>query len=69
MTSMSLKGFHVVFIAAATLLAFAVAAWCFTAPPQPPGLGRIAAGAAALAAAAGLAGYETWFVRKMRRLP
>jgi hypothetical protein len=40
---MSLKAFHVVFISASVLLAFA--------------------------AGVGLAAYEAWFVRKMRRLP
>lgn len=65
---MSLKSFHVVFISASTLLAFALAAWCFGAGDGPDP-GRTAAGIASVAAGLGLAAYETWFLKKMRRLP
>jgi hypothetical protein len=61
---MSLKAFHVLFISASVVLAFGFAAWCLGA--QPPWL---AAGVASAAAGVGLAGYEAWFLRKMRRLP
>lgn len=64
---MSLKAFHVVFITASALLAFGLAAWCFGAGEgEDPG--RTAAGVASVAAGLGLAAYEAWFVRKMRRL-
>jgi hypothetical protein len=65
---MSLKAFHVVFISASTLLAFALAAWCFGAGDGPDA-GRTAAGVVAVAAGLGLGLYEAWFVRKMRSLP
>ncbi len=65
---MTLKAFHVVFIAASALLAFFFAAWCLGSPP-PPGLGRTLAGAASVAAGLGLAAYEAWFLRKTRGLP
>ncbi len=60
---MSLKAFHVLFISASVLLAFGFGAWCLRA--QPPWM---AAGALSFAAGVGLAGYEVWFLRKMRRL-
>jgi hypothetical protein len=65
---MSLKTFHVVFISASVLLAFGLAVWCFGAGAGPDP-GRTAGGVGSLAAGLGLAGYEAWFVRKMRRLP
>ncbi len=65
---MSLKAFHVVFISASALLAFALAAWCFSAG-EGPDAGRTAAGVVAVAAGLGLAVYEAWFVKKMRSLP
>ncbi len=64
---MSLKSFHLVFISASVLLALAFAAWCF-GENGPGGAAGTAAGASAVAAALALAGYEAWFVRKMRRL-
>ncbi len=57
---MSLQAFHVVFISASILLALGLAWWCL--PAQPVG----AAGAVVVAFA--LVAYETWFLRKMRRL-
>lgn len=57
---MSLRSFHVLFISASVLLALGLAWWCV--PEQPVGA------AAALLAALGLVGYETWFLRKTRRL-
>ncbi|OFV87526.1 MAG: hypothetical protein A2V74_04740 [Acidobacteria bacterium RBG_16_70_10] len=65
---MSLKAFHVVFISASALLAFGFAFWCLSAPPPEAGWGRLAAGAASVAAGLGLAGYEAWFLKKMRGL-
>ncbi len=61
---MSLKAFHVLFISASVLLAFGFGAWCLGT--QPPWLGT---GVASVAAGVGLAGYEAWFLRKIRRLP
>jgi hypothetical protein len=58
---MSLRAFHVLFISASTLLALGLAWWCL--PAQP--VGAAAAGLAAV----GLVAYETWFLRKTRKLP
>ena len=57
---MSLRAFHVLFISASVLLALGLAWWCL--PAQP-----VAAAAASLAALA-LVAYETWFLRKTRKL-
>jgi hypothetical protein len=64
---MSLKAFHVVFISASALLAFGFGAWCVGASPAG-GPGWIVAGVASFAGGLGLAAYEAWFLRKMRRL-
>jgi len=66
---MSLKAFHVVFITASVALAFFVAAWCFRASPEETSGARVAAGLVSVACGVGLAGYEVWFLRKMRGLP
>jgi hypothetical protein len=59
---MSLRAFHVVFIAASTLLAFFYA--LVPALGDREGLGWRAAGAASAAAGLGLVAYEAWFLRK-----
>lgn len=60
---MSLRAFHVVFIAASTLLAFFYATWCLVLGDRE-GLGWRAAGALSAAAGLGLVAYEAWFLRK-----
>jgi hypothetical protein len=65
---MSLKAFHVVFIAASVVLAFFFAAWCL-GPAAPPGPSWHAAGIASALTGLGLVAYEAWFLRKARRLP
>ena len=57
---MSLRAFHVVFISASVLLALGLAWWCLPAHP--------AWAAASAAVAFALVGYETWFLRKTRKL-
>ena len=57
---MSLRAFHVLFISASVLLALGLAWWC--GPEKPVGA------VASLLAALALVGYETWFLRKTRRL-
>ena len=57
---MSLRAFHVVFIAASVLLALGLVRWCLPAHPV--------AAAAALGVALGLIAYEAWFLRKTRKL-
>jgi hypothetical protein len=65
---MSLRSFHVVFIAASTLLAFFFAAWCFGLDGHEPGAGWLTAGIASAACGLGLVAYEAWFLRKTRGL-
>jgi 4-hydroxybenzoate polyprenyltransferase len=57
---MSLRAFHVLFISASTLLALGLAWWCLP-------VNRAWAAVAALAAV-GLVAYETWFLKKTRKL-
>jgi len=58
----SLRAFHVVFIAASTLLAFFYATWCLVLGDRE-GLGWRAAGALSAAAGLGLVAYQAWFLR------
>jgi phosphotransferase system glucose/maltose/N-acetylglucosamine-specific IIC component len=57
---MSLRAFHVLFISAAILLALGVAWWCL---PAHTGWAAVSA-----AVACALVAYETWFLRKTRKL-
>lgn len=67
---MSLKGVHLVFIAASTLMTLSFAAWCVQQYRLTEAAGALAAGIASAGAAVGLAGYGAWFVKvKMGRLP
>lgn len=65
---MSLKGVHVLFIAAATLLAVLLGVWCLRAYLERDGFGTLSATVGAFAAAAGLVAYGSWFLRKARAL-
>ena len=58
---MSLRGFHLLFIVASTLLALFIAAWCWRQ-------GFPAGTVAAVLGAAGLVAYGVWFRRKARTL-
>ena len=64
---MSLKAFHVGFIAASALLAFFFAAWCLGLGGQEGGAWRVA-GVASAASGLALLAYEAWFIRKTRGL-
>jgi hypothetical protein len=57
---MSLRAFHVLFISASVVLAVCLGAWCLPAHP--------AWAATAFVAGFALVTYETWFLRKTRRL-
>jgi hypothetical protein len=66
---MSLKAFHLVFISAASLLAFGFGAWLLREYGAPDGRGSdLAFGLASLAVGLGLIGYEVYFLRKTRKL-
>ena len=65
---MSLKFFHLVFIASSVVLAVFMAAWASSQYRADASLGYAVTAAASLAAAAGLAIYGTKFQRKARRL-
>jgi hypothetical protein len=57
----SLKAFHVIFICAAILLAVWLGVWAY-------GRERLLLAVGSFAAAAGLAAYEVWFLRKTRQV-
>ena len=57
---MSLRAFHVLFISASVLLALMLARWCV---PEHKGAAGVA-----VAVALGLIVYETWFLKKTRRV-
>ena len=66
---MGLKGFHVVFISAAVLLAAGIASWNLRLYLGSYAGRDLLTAAGAGLAAAGLVGYEVWFLKKARRLP
>jgi hypothetical protein len=66
---MSLKTFHLVFIALSVVLAAFVAAWAGQQYRALNASGYVVTAVAALAGGAGLAVYGAAFQRKMRRLP
>ncbi len=59
---MSLKSFHLVFIACSSALAFLFGAWVLNSPTLA-GLPRFAGGFGAFAVGLALIGYEAWFLR------
>lgn len=63
---MSLKGFHVVFIASAIALAFLVGVWVLS-HPDFSGAARFLGGFGAFAVGLALIVYEAWFLRYARR--
>jgi hypothetical protein len=66
---MNLRIFHVVFVAAATILAAWLCAFCLAHWRRGEGgAGMLAGGVASLVVAFGLAAYGTWFLRKTRNL-
>jgi hypothetical protein len=65
---MSLKAFHLVFIAASVILAAFVAAWAAGQYQARHEAAYLGAGAASLAGAIGLAAYGTAFQKKTKRM-
>ena len=65
---MSLKGFHIVFITFATLLALGCSAWCLQLYLMEAASGFITGAIACFLCAVALFVYGIWFYRKMKRL-
>ena len=66
---MSLKAFHLVFIIAAILLAFAFAAWSLMNYRAPNGSTTdLGVGLGSLAVGLGLIGYEIYFLKKLKHV-
>lgn len=65
---MSLKGFHIVFITFATLLALGAGAWCIRVNQMAGAPIYFAGAIASFAVALGLVVYGVWFYKKMKRL-
>ena len=63
---MSLKSFHLVFIACSSALAFLFGAWVLRSGTLV-GLPRLAAGFSGFAIGSALIAYEAWFWRYSRR--
>jgi hypothetical protein len=66
---MSLKAFHVVFISAASALAFGFGAWMLHAYRLPEGTtSDVVWGVASLVAGVGLLVYEYFFLKKLKNV-
>lgn len=64
---MSLKAFHVAFVAISTLGAIAFALWCLRHAPAA-GSAYYAMGAASALLAVALVVYGVWFLKKMKNV-
>ena len=64
---MNLRAFHLVFIAASTLLAVALGVWCVRQYGATHALLTLIAGLASFGAALALLLYGSWFLRKVRQ--
>jgi hypothetical protein len=65
---MSLKGFHIFFIAFTTLMALGVGAWCIWVNLVEGAPVFLVGAIASFASAITLVIYGVWFYRKMKRL-
>ena len=66
---MSLKAFHVIFITAASAMAFGVGVWMLKEYRTPDGgTGDLVYGIASLIVGAGLLVYERFFVKKLKNV-
>lgn len=65
---MTLKGFHIVFITFASLLALGVGAWCLWVHSVFHASAYLIGAGVCFAAMLGLVVYGVWFYKKMKRL-
>lgn len=65
---MSLKGFHILFIAVCTLLALGLGTWCVRVNLEAGAPVYLAGAIGSFIAAIALMIYGIWFYRKMKRL-
>lgn len=63
---MSLKAFHVVFVAASIGLMLLLGGWCLGNYREGAGSGQLAYAGLAFAAAGGLLAYGRYFLRKLK---
>ena len=65
---MSLKAFHVIFITAASLLAFGFGAWMLRAHAEAGMKSDLIYGVASLVVGVGLLIYECFFIKKLKKI-
>ena len=65
---MSLKAFHIAFVALSTLLCVGFGLWALRRYLEAGTLGYLATTAGSLVLAAGLVAYGVWFLRKLRHV-
>lgn len=63
---MNLRAFHIVFIAAATLLAVVLGVWCLRLYRAQDGVLTLVSALASFGVALALLLYGSWFLRKVR---
>jgi hypothetical protein len=65
---MNLRWFHALLILLSAALAALFGIWCLAQYGREHGVGSLLAAVAAFAVSAGLVVYDSWFLRKTRRL-
>ncbi len=65
---MSLKAFHIVFVASSVLLMLGMAAWCFGRYQSSGSIVDLAWTGVAIVAALGLVAYGRYFLRKLQHI-
>ncbi len=65
---MSLKAFHILFVALSTLLAVLFAAWSFQGFVESASAAMLTAAVGAILFAVGMVVYGVWFLRKLKHV-
>jgi hypothetical protein len=65
---MSLKAFHIFFIAVSILTAFGFGVWLIHGYTESENVGQLIGGIGSIVVGAGLIVYGIWFVRKLRKV-